>query len=135
MGFPVSTTHGLLGAMIGAGYAAAGGGGINLDALGKSFVVPLLLGPALATLLGAILYLGLRRVRRSWSPLAADCLCVDLEPSTAPSPIAGLAAASVGATTTVLRIETCSPAQRRRDPDAGGLRVTAARAHGGTGAR
>ena len=54
-GFPISTTHALLGAMIGGGMLATGLGGLNFAALGKGFVTPLLLSPILAVLLGGLL--------------------------------------------------------------------------------
>ena len=46
-GFPISTTHGLMGALSGAGLLAVGSG-VNFAALGKGFVLPLLLSPLLA---------------------------------------------------------------------------------------
>ena len=55
-GFPISTTHGLTGAMIGSGLVAAGAE-VNLRGLGKGFLLPLLLSPVLAVVLGATLYL------------------------------------------------------------------------------
>ena len=79
LGFPISTTHGLLGAMIGSGWAAVGVGGVNLGALGKSFVLPLLLSPVLAILLGAVLYVlfhsarYLLRIPKEW------CVCIGQE--------------------------------------------------------
>jgi len=82
LGFPISTTHGLVGAMIGAGVAASGPGGVNFEGLGKSFVLPLLLGPLLATALGAGLYLLSRRIGPRAHRTATDpaCLCVSAEP-------------------------------------------------------
>src|SRR5690242_18223192 len=47
-GFPISTTHSILGALIGSGFVAHGPAGVNLGALGKGFVTPLLLSPVLA---------------------------------------------------------------------------------------
>src|SRR3989454_5549249 len=44
LGFPISTTHGLTGALVGAGLAT-GPGNVNFAALGKDFVGPLLLAP------------------------------------------------------------------------------------------
>ena len=61
-GFPVSTTHGLTGAMIGSGLMAAGWS-VNFQALGKGFLLPLLLSPVLAVLLAAPLYLVAHHVR------------------------------------------------------------------------
>lgn len=82
LGFPISTTHGLVGAMIGAGLAASGIEGVNFAALGKSFVLPLLLGPLLATALGAGLYLASRRIVPGPPRAATDqaCLCISAEP-------------------------------------------------------
>src|SRR5262245_15185757 len=77
-GFPISTTHGLLGAIIGCGLVAVGLS-VNLDALGKGFVLPLLLSPVLAIALGGLLYLvshavrALLRVQKEW------CICVGTE--------------------------------------------------------
>jgi inorganic phosphate transporter, PiT family len=47
LGLPISTTHGLTGALVGAGFVAVGGQ-VNLAGLGKAFVLPLLLSPLLA---------------------------------------------------------------------------------------
>jgi len=58
-GFPVSTTHGLTGAMIGSGLMATGSQ-VNFQALGYGFLLPLLLSPVLAVLLAAPIYLLLR---------------------------------------------------------------------------
>ncbi len=48
VGFPISTTHALVGGLAGAGWVAAGPD-LNLGALGKTFALPLLAGPLLAT--------------------------------------------------------------------------------------
>ena len=52
LALPVSTTHGLLGALVGAGAMAAGRD-LNLEALGNTFVLPLLLSPVAAVLVTA----------------------------------------------------------------------------------
>lgn len=62
LGFPISTTHGLTGALVGAGLVAAGSQ-MNFAALGKTFVAPLLLSPLLAMALGGGLYLLFRSAR------------------------------------------------------------------------
>ena len=49
-GMPVSTTHALTGALVGAGLCAAWGD-VAFSALGKSFVLPLLCSPLVALLL------------------------------------------------------------------------------------
>ena len=51
-GFPVSTTHALMGAIIGSGLVAVGDE-VNFAALGRGFVLPLLLSPVLAIVVGA----------------------------------------------------------------------------------
>ncbi|MCI0541043.1 MAG: inorganic phosphate transporter, partial [Verrucomicrobiales bacterium] len=53
LGFPISTTHGLTGALVGAGLVAAGNQ-VNFALLGKAFVMPLLLSPLLAVAVGAV---------------------------------------------------------------------------------
>lgn len=70
IGMPVSTTHALLGALIGAG-AARGSTSINWRALGDSFVLPLLVSPIIAAILGILVYSIVSRFRP-----AADCACV-----------------------------------------------------------
>jgi inorganic phosphate transporter, PiT family len=55
MGFPISTTHSLTGAIVGAGLVAIGFQ-LNFATLGTSFILPLLLSPIIAIPLGAIIY-------------------------------------------------------------------------------
>ena len=55
MGFPISTTHSLIGALVGAGLVAIGLK-VNFAALGTSFILPLLLSPIIAIPLGAGIY-------------------------------------------------------------------------------
>jgi PiT family inorganic phosphate transporter len=78
LGFPVSTTHGLTGALVGAGLLAVGGQ-VNFAALQKSFLVPLLLSPVLAVALGALIYLVLRFFRLTFGVKKEWCLCVGSE--------------------------------------------------------
>lgn len=61
LGFPVSTTHALVGALVGAGLS--GGGGVNLATLGSNYVYPLAFSPAAAAGLCGVLYLVLKAVR------------------------------------------------------------------------
>jgi PiT family inorganic phosphate transporter len=61
LGFPVSTTHALVGALAGAGLA--GSGEVRLAALGKLFLTPLFFSPAVAAVAGALVYLGLKTLR------------------------------------------------------------------------
>ncbi len=61
LGFPVSTTHALVGALIGAGLA--GSGNVHLDALGDVFLFPLFVSPLVAMFLGGFAYLVLRKLK------------------------------------------------------------------------
>lgn len=60
-GFPVSTTHALVGALVGAGLA--GNGEVHFAALGKNFLYPLFFSPFVAAAAGAIVYLILKKIR------------------------------------------------------------------------
>lgn len=62
LGMPVSTTHGLTGALIGAGLMSRSG--VDFSVLGKNFFLPLLLSPLLAMALTIGLYPLSRLVRR-----------------------------------------------------------------------
>lgn len=75
LGFPVSTTHGLTGALVGAGLVAAGSD-LNIAKLGGAFFLPLLLSPFLALFGGAVLYLILHRLRVRSGVTCESCLCV-----------------------------------------------------------
>ena len=77
-GFPVSTTHGLTGALVGAGILAVGSQ-VNFAALQKSFLLPLLLSPVLAIALGAGIYIVLRFVRLTFGVTKEWCVCVGSE--------------------------------------------------------
>ena len=77
-GFPISTTHGLTGAIVGCGLLAVGKQ-VNFAALQKSFLLPLLLSPVLAVALGALLYLLLRAARLSLGVTKEWCVCAGAE--------------------------------------------------------
>jgi len=74
-GFPVSTTHGLTGALVGSGLMAVGTE-VNLAILGNNFFLPLLLSPLLAFVLTAILYMILRCARVRFGVTKEMCVCV-----------------------------------------------------------
>src|SRR5258707_8414619 len=77
-GFPVSTTHALTGAIIGCGLVAVGSR-VNFSALGKGFVLPLLLSPILAIAVAGILYILLRALRIATGVTKEWCICVGTE--------------------------------------------------------
>jgi PiT family inorganic phosphate transporter len=92
-GFPISTTHGLTGGLVGAGLVAAGAQ-VNLGALGKNFALPLLLSPVLALATGAVIYLLLRFLRLRAGVSKELCVCAGAEQQVLPIPQpAGLFAA------------------------------------------
>ncbi|HUG89292.1 MAG TPA: inorganic phosphate transporter [Planctomycetaceae bacterium] len=76
-GLPVSTTHGLVGSLVGAGFAA--GSTINLAQLGGSFFLPLLAGPLLAIVATGLAYPVFRFTRQRLGITANTCLCVGNE--------------------------------------------------------
>ncbi|MEO6787331.1 MAG: inorganic phosphate transporter [Chthoniobacteraceae bacterium] len=84
-GFPISTTHGLTGAMVGGGLVAVGGK-VAFGVLGKTFLMPLLLSPVLAILLGALLYLALRFARLRLGITKESCVCIGTEQRVTPIP-------------------------------------------------
>jgi PiT family inorganic phosphate transporter len=77
VGMPVSTTHGLLGALLGAGLAAESP--ISVTNLGTGFILPLLLSPLLAFCITAVVCRLLRSTRRRFGVSADMCLCVGNE--------------------------------------------------------
>ncbi len=74
-GFPISTTHGLVGALVGAGLMAVGSA-VNFSKLGKTFFLPLVLGPVIAVVIAAILYALLKRSRKAANITEESCICV-----------------------------------------------------------
>jgi len=78
LGFPISTTHALTGAIVGCGLVAVGPG-VNFAALGKGFVLPLLLSPILAIALGAFLYFLFRSLRLICGVEKQLCICLGAE--------------------------------------------------------
>lgn len=78
LGFPISTTHGLTGALLGAGLVAAGSQ-VNFTMLGEGFVLPLLLSPLLAMFVGAAIYLSGRYTRLRLGVTKEMCVCAGVE--------------------------------------------------------
>lgn len=77
LGLPISTTHGLVGALVGAGWAA--GAEVNFANLGTAFLLPLLLSPVIAIVATSLCYLALHGLRRSLGVSAETCFCVGRE--------------------------------------------------------
>lgn len=74
-GFPISTTHSLTGALVGAGYMAIGLE-VNLAVLGKKFFLPLILSPFMALALAATVYALFRYIRINLGIGKEWCLCI-----------------------------------------------------------
>jgi len=76
LGFPISTTHALTGALVGAGIVVAGPSHVAYGTLGRAFALPLLASPLLATALTAVLYAAFRQTRLALGVTHEDCICV-----------------------------------------------------------
>lgn len=75
LGFPISTTHGLVGALVGSGLVAVGSA-VNFSMLGKTFFLPLILGPVIAVVLASLLYLLFKRSRQAAGIAEENCICI-----------------------------------------------------------
>ena len=75
LGLPISTTHSITGALVGAGVTAAGFSHVKFAALGKGVVLPLLFSPIVALVLTVAVQLLLNRF--VWNKSISDCVCVD----------------------------------------------------------
>ena len=75
LGFPISTTHGLVGALVGAGLVAVGPA-VNFAKLSTTFFLPLVLGPILAVGAGSLMYVLFRRGRQAAGITEESCVCV-----------------------------------------------------------
>src|SRR6059036_1545043 len=73
MGLPVSTTHALTGALVGAGLLAFGSHGLAWPAITQKIALPLLLSPVLALSLSLVLHPVIRFIAGRWE---GSCLCV-----------------------------------------------------------
>ena len=102
LGFPISTTHGLTGAIVGCGLVAVGTG-VNFTALGKGFVLPLLLSPFLAIVLGGLLYFIFRSLRIICGLRKEMCVCLGSEERviTLPQPGSILSMGTIASTITL----------------------------------
>jgi inorganic phosphate transporter, PiT family len=74
-GFPISTTHALTGALVGAGFMAAGSA-LNLTVLGTAFFLPLLLSPLISVLLTMPLYNLAHMLTEKLGIAKETCVCI-----------------------------------------------------------
>jgi PiT family inorganic phosphate transporter len=75
LGLPISTTHSITGALVGAGITAAGFSHVKFAALGKGVLLPLIFSPIIALILTVAVQLLLNRF--GWQKGVTDCVCVD----------------------------------------------------------
>jgi inorganic phosphate transporter, PiT family len=75
VGLPISTTHALVGGLIGAGLASDAGA-VDIGKLGSAFILPLLLSPFISALAGYLIYIFLpeRNAQK-------DCICIVEHPA------------------------------------------------------
>lgn len=73
LGFPVSTTHALVGGLIGAGLADSASA-LDFGNLGSKFLLPLLISPFLSAFMAFAAYFMLKHVRPQSS--GPDCICL-----------------------------------------------------------
>ena len=78
LGFPISTTHALTGALAGAGLWASSSG-VDLSKLQSTFLAPLLLSPLVSAGGGALAYLAFRRLTVVSGIERETCICVGTE--------------------------------------------------------
>jgi PiT family inorganic phosphate transporter len=75
LSFPVSTTHALIGALVGGGLVASSSG-VDATVLTHSFMLPLLTSPFIAIFLTALLYTYGRRQREKLAINHETCICI-----------------------------------------------------------
>lgn len=78
-GLPVSTTHAIVGSLVGVATLAYGAEAVRWSSLGTKVVLPLLASPIVSLLITAVLL----RVtgRRHSAQASADCICAEVEPA------------------------------------------------------
>jgi PiT family inorganic phosphate transporter len=82
LGFPISTTHALVGGLTGAGLAS--GSALQWHALGSGFMLPLLVSPLLSATFAFFLYALARQLRRQLVPAATGrMIATEFEHATA----------------------------------------------------
>lgn len=112
LGFPISTTHALTGALAGCAFLANEG---TLDAakLGQSYFLPLLASPLLAVVTTMPLYAAGRIVADRARLTASSCVCVHAPDATGPrNQGAGLAAAQLSTAPSVVIGDVCRDCER-----------------------
>lgn len=107
LGIPVSTTHALMGALVGAGLVAVGPDQIVWSTLGAKFVLPLLLSPVLSAVATLFLYPGARGLMKVSNVEKQLCLCVEDTFVPVVTRDGSLMLAANGRTLTVDEVQSC----------------------------
>ena len=107
LGIPISTTHGLMGALVGAGLVAVGPSRIVWGTLGVKFVLPLLLSPVLAGVATMALYPLFRGAMRLSKVEKQMCLCVEETFVPVVQANGSLMLAASGRTLTIDEVKSC----------------------------
>lgn len=76
LGMPISTTHALVGGLVGVGLSA---GALNTSAVVSAFLVPLLVSPLFALALAATAYMFFRAARLKLGVTRETCVCIERE--------------------------------------------------------
>jgi len=76
IGMPISTTHSLVGALLGSGLIAVGND-FNFTRLFAIFLLPLLVSPLLALALSALIYPLFKKIRLVFGISKQTCLCLE----------------------------------------------------------
>lgn len=115
LGLPISTTHALIGGLVGAGMVLAGPTQVAYGTLGGSFFAPLLLSPILSLLLAAALYPVFHWCRRGLGVTEETCVCIGGEEQIAAYvPGAGALRLAGGMTVAIDTVERCERRYRGR---------------------
>lgn len=75
IGMPISTTHALVGSLLGVGLVAVGFG-FNFQKLSDAFIIPLLASPLLAALSAVLFYFSFSSVRKKLGITKQSCVCL-----------------------------------------------------------
>lgn len=101
LGFPISTTHAITGALVGAGLLASPDG-VNTGKLFSAFFLPLIVSPVMAIASAIVLYPTFSFLRRQFGITRESCLCIGNEVL-----VAAPSGLPKGATAAVLQVECC----------------------------
>jgi len=100
-GLPVSTTHAIVGSLVGVAAVAYGVDGVRWSALAGKVALPLLLTPLLALGLVTILLKATKRFAGPGLAQMPDCLCAEVTPG---EPVLGSASSTVAHAASVMRL-------------------------------